>query len=180
MVHVQAGSPLPALGDEVHQLLERPLLTKIAPGVRIRASSHGIRAGIGPRVARVHVGTGRTGFSTGAGPVSFYTAIGQKRRRPQSRTAKRAPSAVALQRQAAAARRAQAEAEKAREARQLAGIFNEILQLHRQEFAPVERPIAPPPAPPNEQEVRLRHEQAALEGIGRFHRSERAAARPRG
>ena len=34
---------------------------KLAPGVRIRASSHGIRAGIGPRVGRVNVGTGRTG-----------------------------------------------------------------------------------------------------------------------
>jgi hypothetical protein len=152
---------------------------KIAPGVRIRASSHGVRAGIGPRVARVHVGTGRTGFSTGVGPVSFYTAAGHKRRRPQSGTGKRPPSAAALQRQAAAARRAQAEAEKAREARHLAVIFNEILQLHRQEFAPVERPIAPPPAPLNEQEVRLRHEKAALVGIGMFQRSERAAARQR-
>jgi hypothetical protein len=152
---------------------------KLAPGVRIRASSHGIRAGIGPRVARVHLGTGRTGFSSGVGPVSFYTAVGHKRRRPQSRSGKRPPSAAALQRQAAAARRAQAETEKAREAQQLAGIFNEILQLHRQEFAPVERPFAPPPSPPNEQEVRSRHEKDALAGIGLFQRAERAAARQR-
>ena len=152
---------------------------KIAPGVRIRASSHGIRAGIGPRVARVHVGSGRTGFSSGVGPVSFYTAAGHKRRRPQSKSGKRPPSAAALQRQAAAARRAQAEAEKVHEVRQLAAIFNEILQLHRQEFAPVERPIAPPPSPPDEQEVRSRHEKAALHGIGLFQRSERAAAKQR-
>lgn len=152
---------------------------KIAPGVRIRASSHGIRAGIGPRVARVHVGSGRTGSSSGVGPVSFYTAAGHKRRRSQSRSGKRPPSAAALQRQAAAARRAQAEAEKVHEARQLAAIFNEILQLHRQEFAPVERPIAPPPLQPDEQEVRSRHEKAALQGIGLFQRSERAAAKQR-
>ena len=40
---------------------------KIAPGVRVRASSRGVRTSIGPRVARVHVGAGRTGISTGAG-----------------------------------------------------------------------------------------------------------------
>jgi hypothetical protein len=105
--------------------------------------------------------------------------MGHKRRRPHSRAGKRPPSAAALQRQAAAARRAQVEAEKAREAQHLAAIFNEILQLHRQEFAPVERPIAPPPSPPNEQEVRSRHEKAALHGIGLFQRSERAAAKQR-
>ena len=38
---------------------------KIAPGVRVRASSRGIRTSIGPRAARLHVGGGRTGFSTG-------------------------------------------------------------------------------------------------------------------
>jgi hypothetical protein len=32
---------------------------KIAPGVRVRASSRGVRTSIGPRVARVHVGAGR-------------------------------------------------------------------------------------------------------------------------
>ena len=49
---------------------------KLAPGVRVRVSSHGVRAGIGPRVARVHVGTGRTGFSSGLGPLSVYAGAG--------------------------------------------------------------------------------------------------------
>ena len=43
---------------------------RIAPGVRIRASKRGIRTSLGPRIARVHVGGGRTGFSTGMGPVA--------------------------------------------------------------------------------------------------------------
>ena len=50
---------------------------KIAPGVRVRASSRGVRTSIGPRVARVHVGACRTGISTGAGPVGLYTAVGR-------------------------------------------------------------------------------------------------------
>jgi hypothetical protein len=53
---------------------------KVAPGVRIRASSRGIRTSVGPRAARVHFGSGRTAFSSGAGPVSFYTSLGGGRR----------------------------------------------------------------------------------------------------
>ncbi|MFI2651773.1 DUF4236 domain-containing protein [Micromonospora fulviviridis] len=33
---------------------------RLAPGVRIRASSRGIRTSLGPRAARVHFGAGRT------------------------------------------------------------------------------------------------------------------------
>jgi hypothetical protein len=36
---------------------------KVAPGVRIRASSRGIRTSVGPRAARVHIGAGRTTLS---------------------------------------------------------------------------------------------------------------------
>jgi hypothetical protein len=91
---------------------------KLAPGVRVRVSSHGVRAGIGPRIARVHVGAGRTGFSSGLGPFSVYGSVGGKRRRNSSRNnggrSSGRPSAATLERQAAAARRAQAEADKAR------------------------------------------------------------------
>jgi hypothetical protein len=58
---------------------------KIAPGVRVRASSRGVRTSIGPRAARVHVGGGRTGFSTGLGPVSLYTSGSSRRRTAGSR-----------------------------------------------------------------------------------------------
>src|SRR5437868_6194553 len=49
---------------------------KIMPGVRIRASSRGLSAGIGPRAARVHVGTRGVGVSTGAGPFGAYAHLG--------------------------------------------------------------------------------------------------------
>ena len=60
---------------------------RIFPGVRISASSRGIRAGIGPRAARVHVGSGRAGFSSGIGPVTYYTGGGGRRRTPTSKRA---------------------------------------------------------------------------------------------
>src|SRR3954454_19466708 len=69
---------------------------KIAPGVRVRASSRGVRTSIGPRAARLHVGAGRTGFSTGLGPVGYYTSLGGSGRRS---TAARRPSAGTYQRQ---------------------------------------------------------------------------------
>jgi hypothetical protein len=154
---------------------------KLAPGVRVRVSSHGVRAGIGPRVARVHVGTGRTGFSSGLGPFSVYGAVGGNRRRKSShqsggRSSGR-PSGAALQRQAAAARRAQGEADKAREAQRLAAIFQEITSLHRHDFPPVERPVAPIPELPDPAAVNKSHEKNALRGVGMFERARRAAAK---
>jgi hypothetical protein len=154
---------------------------KLAPGVRVRVSSHGVRAGIGPRIARVHVGTGRTGLSSGLGPFSVYSSVGGQRRRNSSRSSGGRsggrPSAAALQRQAAAARRAQAEADKAREAQRLAAVFQEIISLHRHDFPPVERPVAPMPELPDPDAVRAWHEKNALRGVGIFDRAGRAAAR---
>jgi hypothetical protein len=151
---------------------------KIAPGVRIRASSRGMRVGVGPRIARVHVGTGRPGVSSGVGPFSVYTSVGGKRRAQATRSgAKRPPSPATLQRQAAAARHAQAEADKAREAQRLAATFHEILDLHRHEFQPVQRPIAPLPQLPDAALIRDWHEKNALRGVSRFDRKGRAQAR---
>lgn len=150
---------------------------KLAPGVRVRVSSHGVRAGVGPRVARVHVGTGRTGFSSGLGPFSVYGSVGGKRRRKSGGRSSGRPSAAALERQAAAARRVQGEADKAREAQRLAAIFQEIISLHRHDFPSVERPIAPMPLFPAPEAVREWHEKNALRGIGMFDRARRAAAR---
>lgn len=54
---------------------------RVAPGIRIRASSRGLRTSIGPRAARLHFGAGRAGMSTGIGPVGYYTSIGGSPRR---------------------------------------------------------------------------------------------------
>jgi hypothetical protein len=143
---------------------------KVAPGVRIRASSRGIRTSVGPRAARVHVGSGRTGFSTGAGPVSFYTSLGGSR--GGRRSGGRPPSIASYQRQLAAA-------EKAAEAQRLAAAFQEILDVHRTEFPAAVRPVAPSPPLPDAAEVRRRHERAGVAGIGLFQRAARAQAKQR-
>jgi hypothetical protein len=111
---------------------------KVAPGVRVRASSRGIRTSLGPRAARLHVGGGRTGISTGAGPVSFYTSLSGSRRRTTS--ASRGARAHSSQ-------RALAQAAKLEQAQQLKDALNEILNLHRQDFPGAVPPAAPPPPP---------------------------------
>lgn len=57
---------------------------KVLPGVRIRLSSRGMRVSGGPRAARVHVGGGRSGVSTGFGPFGAYTSLTPKKRRSSS------------------------------------------------------------------------------------------------
>lgn len=51
------------------------------PGVKIRISKRGVRAGVGPRWLRGWFGVGGEGVSTGAGPVSYYKPLGKRKRR---------------------------------------------------------------------------------------------------
>ncbi|MFD2078118.1 DUF4236 domain-containing protein [Actinopolymorpha cephalotaxi] len=137
---------------------------KLAPGVRVRASSRGLRTSVGPRAARVHFGSGRTGFSTGAGPVSFYTSVGG------NRPSRRAPST-------GASSRALAQAAKLEQAKELLAALQNILQLHHPDFPVAQPPIAPPPPEPDRDEINARHRKAALAGIGMFERKARAHAK---
>ncbi len=141
---------------------------KIAPGVRVRASSRGIRTSIGPRAARLHVGGGRTGFSTGVGPVGYYATLGGGRR-----TSTRRPSAGSYQRQLTVSPAAAAKAE---EEQRLAKLFQALLSIHRETFEPAQPPVAPLPPAPDADAVRAHYRNAALAGIGVFKRRERAAA----
>ncbi|MFG3603613.1 DUF4236 domain-containing protein [Micromonospora chersina] len=150
---------------------------KLAPGVRVRASSRGIRTSLGPRAARVHLGGGRTGFSTGVGPVGFYTSLGGGRGR--SRSGGRGTSAAAYQRQLAARQRQAAQMQRAEEAQHLAQAFLRILDLHRVNFLAATRPVAPEPAAPDRASIYRQYEQHALAGVGFFERTKRAQAKQR-
>lgn len=142
---------------------------KLAPGVRVRASSRGVRTSLGPRAARVHVGSGRTGFSTGVGPVSYYTSGGSGRRRP-SRTG---TGTAAANRQLAVAARAN---EKLDQARALTDALEAILNVHRTEFPPAEPPVAPAPPAIDVSPLRARHMKEAKAATSVFSRSIRKAA----
>jgi hypothetical protein len=142
---------------------------RLAPGVRVRASSRGVRTSIGPRAARIHVGAGRTGFSTGAGPVGFYTSLGP------GGTSRRTGTATVNRQLAAAARRETAEA-KVEEAGRLAAALSAIVELHRAEFPAARPPVAPPPPDVDRDAVRRRHVARAKAGTNIFARRARRAA----
>lgn len=118
---------------------------KLAPGVRVRASSRGIRASVGPRVARVHVGAGRTALSSGIGPFTSSTSMGARRRptsggRGGGGTGTPRTTLAALERQA---RQAQRETEIAAVAR----TEQALVSLHHEQFRPAQRVVLPLPPP---------------------------------
>ncbi|MDQ3895947.1 MAG: hypothetical protein M3326_01645 [Actinomycetota bacterium] len=71
-----------------------------------------------------------------------------------------------------------AQEDRATQAKQLLAIFEQILNVHRAEFAPANRPVAPQPVV-DEGAIRSKHEKEALAGLSVFKRSERAAAKQR-
>jgi hypothetical protein len=147
---------------------------KLMPGVRLRLSSRGLRTSIGPRIARVHLGGGRLGVSSGIGPFGVSSSVGG-RRRGGRRTA--GSARATYQRQLAAQQRQAAQAEREALAHELAEAFLRILELHRVDFPPAQRPVAPEPPAPDRDAIYARFEQHALAGVGRFNRAQRAAAR---
>lgn len=140
---------------------------KLAPGVKIRATRRGVRTSIGPRVARVHVGAGGAGISTGAGPVSLYHSAGGGRRRGGT-----GPSRASI----AAHERQLRQAEKLEQAQELQTALNNITNRHREEFRSATAPVAPTPQPVDYSEILHRHERDALRGVKFFQRSARASA----
>ena len=141
---------------------------RLAPGVRVRASSRGVRASIGPRAARVHVGSGRTGFSTGVGPVSYYTSVGGSRSNRGTASPARRVAAPTGTTPAAQA--------KALEAQRLSAAFDHILGLPRQEFPEIRRPQAPQPPAIDLDTIQRAHRARAKRGTRFWDRAGRASA----
>ncbi|MFG1929952.1 DUF4236 domain-containing protein [Mycobacterium sp. NPDC048908] len=145
---------------------------KVAPGVRIRASSRGVRTSIGPRAARIHVGGGRTRVSSGFGPLTVSTVAGSGGRSSRSGRRQNSYSTVnlaALQRQAAAAERAEA-------IESVMRLEHSLLTLHLEDFAPATRPVLPEPAAPDLQALVDARKRQALEGVSVFDRAKRKEA----
>jgi hypothetical protein len=139
---------------------------RIAPGVRVSASPRGLRTGIGPRSARVHVGSGRPSISTGAGPSTVWQPIGGGRRtssRPRS-------SLAAVDQQGRAATRAEQIAE-------VQQLEHDLVTLHEEEFTAAARPVVPPPPPVDRNAVRDRLRRQARAGIAWWRLGDRLAAR---
>lgn len=136
---------------------------KIAPGVRVRASSRGFSAGIGPRAARVHVGTRGVGVSTGIGPFSAYSHLGGGSRGSSGGSraggggyASRGPSRTTL----AALERAARRAEKDQEIAQIEAIERALVAVHRAPFPSPARRQLPPVQDPDLGAIRARFSKA--------------------
>lgn len=139
---------------------------RIMPGVRISASSRGIRAGIGPRAARLHVGSGGIGASTGIGPFTAYTGAGRRRRHSSSL----ASSLKAYERELQRAQREQEIAEAAKKERQL-------VSVHLEEFPMAQPQQAPPPAPTDRRAVLKNFHRQAVSSIPWYKWSQRRVAK---
>lgn len=154
------------------------------PGVGIRVSTRGVRASVGPRIARVSVGSGGTRVSSGLGPFFASTSVGGGRRRTTTarrttRTRAAGPSATQLERARRAAERARHEAERDARIAELHELRRQSTSVHLQDFPPAHPPVIPCPPALGLVWATAEAEAFHLRGIGRFARSERAAARQR-
>ena len=155
---------------------------RLAPGIRLSASSRGLRMGIGPRIARVHVGAGRTGFSTGLGPFSYYTSAGGRRRSTsggrsggrRAATGGGPTRAQIAQLQRDARRQA---AEEAFEA--LVALERQLTSLHVEVFPTTVPPPDTGPEPVDRAAVYSWLEQRELATLGRFDFAGRREAKQR-
>jgi hypothetical protein len=140
---------------------------RLAPGVRVSASSRGLRAHVGPRGSRLHVGGGRTGVSTGAGPFTYYTPVGTKQQR-SSQGYYPGPTRAQV-----------AQSEKETQAAEIRRALDAIGSIHRAEFASPQRQVAEAKRLRRFPLVLHKFERQELAGIGIFKRSARRAARSR-
>ncbi len=142
----------------------------VAPGVRIRAASRGIRAGDG-RSLRA---------ADGLAPVSFYAALGGGfhgaigNGRPG-----RGMSTGAYLRKVAAKDRLAGAAQRLQHARDIADDFVDVLNQYRGDFRPASAPVVPAPAQPDRIAIARDCHEAAFKGIGVFQRSARTKAERR-
>lgn len=150
---------------------------RVMPGVRVRVSSRGVRTSVGPRAARVHVGGGRTTISSGVGPVTVWANGGGRRRSGSGKGRSHGPTAAQLQRQATAIARAQAVEDKLARIRELVDLQRELVSAHLEQFSDNVRPVVDPPNWVRPDQYRSQAEQRHLEGVGRFDRAGREAAR---
>ena len=141
---------------------------RLAPGLRISATSRGLRAHAGPRGARVHVGAGRPGVSTGAGPFTWYQSMSGGPSRGRGGAYYPGPTrgqiaAAAKEEQAALIRRS----------------LDAIANQHRQTFPVAVKPLAVAAPLPPYPELLSAYERRELEGVGWFDLARRRAAKAR-
>jgi hypothetical protein len=138
---------------------------KVAPGVRIRASSRGISAGVGPRAARVHVGTRGVGVSSGVGPLSTYSRLGGAGR-GSSGGARRASYGGATKASIAAREREAKAAAREADIDSVAALEKALISVHSASFPKADRVALPLPDEVDPQPIET--ERAAAAGMSQL------------
>ncbi len=133
---------------------------KVAPGVRIRASSRGLSAGLGPRAARVHVGSRGVGVSSGVGPFSTYQHLAGGSG-ANSRSGGRRSTGGPTKASIAAYERQLKEAQREADMQRVAALERELVSVHRESFPKAERTVLPPPEAVDPEPIRAKLEAEA-------------------
>jgi Protein of unknown function (DUF4236) len=134
---------------------------KVAPGVRIRASSRGISAGVGPRAARVHVGTRGVGVSSGVGPFSAYSKVGGTSRVTKTAPTRRASYGGPTKASIAAREREVKAAAREADIDQVEAAETALVSVHKATFPIAERTVLPPIEEVDPDPIRADLEEAA-------------------
>ena len=142
---------------------------RIMPGVSIRASTRGIGVGLGPRAARLNVGTHGVGVSSGVGPFWASTGVGRSRSRGGS-----------VQRSLEAYQRELKRAQREEEITAVAEKERQVLSVHLEEFPATQPRRVPEPEPVDRQAVLKDFTNQALSNIPWYKLSERRAAKQDG
>jgi hypothetical protein len=138
------------------------------PGVRVRVSRRGVRTSVGPRIARVHVGAGRTGFSSGLGPVTYSTSSGR------TSSGRRGGGYSGY---ATAYGMTPTQAAKLGEAQRIQETLDRLTKAHQQKFPTAAKRLAVRPTVPDQKELDKRFKTAALKPLGTFAFGARRAAK---
>jgi hypothetical protein len=118
---------------------------RVAPGVRLRATSRGPRVSIGPRISRIHLGGGQPAVSAGNGPFTLWSTL--------SGGGHDAPAG------------GDAATRKADEWASVRAYLDGLLSAHTTPVQRAVRPIAPPPQKVSRRAVRRDLRRSATDGL---------------
>lgn len=137
---------------------------RLAPGISVGVSKRGVRTSIGPRIARLHVGAGSVGISSGLGPVTVGTSLGTSKNYRHTNyrdsfglllpTSSQSDEAEFIQRRT-----------------------RELTEAHKVALAPRTKPLAQLRTLPSESELEQRYLAKNLQGLSPFKLMERADAK---
>jgi hypothetical protein len=151
---------------------------KVAPGVRISASSRGVRTSIGNSKARVSYGGGRTYTSAKIAGVRVSESSSSRGNASRSSSSQGSSGAPATRRPTLAQlERAERAAAQESAIEDLRRLEESLVTLHHEEFPAAMPQKVQPPAPADQTAIRIDLEKSLLSTVSWFKFSQRRAAK---